>query len=81
MNITLQDGEPEKTVLIRANLTPQVKKEITKLLREFSDIFAWSHTDMPGIDLSIISQSLSIDLTFREEDRSTVNDMKRLLPR
>ena len=65
LNIIILDGEPNKTVLIGANLAPEVKKEITKLLREFSDIFAWNHTDMPGIDPSVISHSFSVDPLFK----------------
>ena len=40
-----------KVVKVEGGLDPEVKKDLVKLFREFSDIFAWSHEEIPGIPL------------------------------
>ncbi|KAK0585952.1 hypothetical protein LWI29_036856 [Acer saccharum] len=56
-SVILEEAEPDKTVKIGARLTEQVKKDVTNLLREYKEIFAWCHEDMPGIDRSVISHN------------------------
>ena len=42
----------------------QVRQALTTFLRENQDVFAWSHKDMLGIDLSIIVHKLNISPSF-----------------
>ena len=42
--------EDRKEIKIGALLDARVKGRIVELLREYSDIFAWSYKDMPGLD-------------------------------
>ena len=42
-------------------------------LRDNQDVFAWSHEDMPGIDLSVIIHRLNVSLSF-----SPVRQKKRV---
>ncbi|KAK0573961.1 hypothetical protein LWI29_016278 [Acer saccharum] len=60
-SIVLNEAEPDKTVKIGARLTERVKKDVTNLLREYKEIFAWCHEDMPGIDRSVISHNLAVN--------------------
>ena len=46
-------------------LDPEIKKDLTKLLREYNDIFAWSHEEMPGIPLNLATHRLAVDATFK----------------
>ena len=48
---------------------------MVNFLREYKDVFAWSHEDMPSIDPSIIVHHLKIDLTFKpvKQKRRTFN--------
>ena len=55
------EGDPTKTTLVRAGLSPQMKKEIIKFLRSCLDVFAWNHKDMPGILADIIQHCLNVD--------------------
>ncbi|KAK1582707.1 hypothetical protein Q3G72_017539 [Acer saccharum] len=48
-----------------ANLLQSTRDTLAELLREFSDIFAWSHSDMPGIDPVTISHALTTDHAFK----------------
>ncbi|KAL8098061.1 hypothetical protein AgCh_030993 [Apium graveolens] len=64
-DIEVFEGNPDKTTRIGKNLSSDLKKEITNLIREFSDIFAWAPTDMPGIPETIARQSLHISRDTR----------------
>ncbi|KAK0571192.1 hypothetical protein LWI29_012293 [Acer saccharum] len=60
-SIVLNEAEPDKTVKIGARLTERVKRDMTNLLKEYKEIFAWCHEDMPGIDRSVISHNLAVN--------------------
>ena len=59
--LVLDDTRPDRTVKIGAGLSEQVKRDISSLLKEYKEIFAWSHEDMPGIDRSVISHDLAVN--------------------
>ena len=59
--LVLEETEPNKTVKIGAGLSERVKKDISNLLKEYKEIFAWSHEDMPGINRSVISHDLAVN--------------------
>jgi hypothetical protein len=61
----LEDGHPEKTTKIGANLPPQIKESLIQFLKSNMDVFAWSHEDMPGINPSIISHKLNVNPSLR----------------
>lgn len=63
--IALQEGCPEKTTRIGANLSPPVRDLIIHFLKAKKDIFAWSHEDMLGINPSSILHKLNVDLPLR----------------
>ena len=59
-NISLDEDDPEKSTKIWADLEEKIKKDHIRFLRENIDVFAWSHEDMPGIDLSFITHRLNV---------------------
>ena len=59
-DVVLDDNEPTRVVKIGTNLQEAIKTSITRLLREYKDIFAWSHKDMLGIDTKVISHYLAV---------------------
>jgi dsDNA-binding SOS-regulon protein len=63
--IELEDGHPERTTKIGANLPPKMKESLVQFLKSNKDVFAWSHEDMPGINPSIISHKLNVDPSLR----------------
>uniref|UniRef100_A0A2N9G7Y6 Uncharacterized protein n=1 Tax=Fagus sylvatica TaxID=28930 RepID=A0A2N9G7Y6_FAGSY len=63
--IELEDGHPERTTKIGANLPPKMKESLVQFLKNNKDVFAWSHEDMPGINPSIISHKLNVDPSLR----------------
>ena len=63
--IELEDGHPEKTTKIGANLPPKMKESLIQFLKSNKDVFAWSHEDMPSINSSIISHKLNVNPSLR----------------
>ena len=51
---------PEKVPEYGADLEGNIKKGLICFLRKNIDVFAWSHEDMPGIDLSVITHRLNV---------------------
>ncbi|KAK3001975.1 hypothetical protein RJ639_022284 [Escallonia herrerae] len=49
-DIELYPGNQEKTVRVGTGLSDDLKLKLVDLLRNYSDIFAWTASDMPGID-------------------------------
>ncbi|CAL2260621.1 unnamed protein product [Prunus armeniaca] len=56
---------PDRLSQIGSQLTPTIRQELIKFLKESTDLFAWSHEDMCGINLDIITHCLSIDPNYR----------------
>uniref|UniRef100_A0A2N9HHU0 Uncharacterized protein n=1 Tax=Fagus sylvatica TaxID=28930 RepID=A0A2N9HHU0_FAGSY len=45
--IELEDGRPERTTKVGADLPPEMKESLVQFLKDNKDVFAWSHEDMP----------------------------------
>ena len=58
--INLGSKEEPKEVKIGALLHLDVKNRLTKLLKEYVDIFAWSYQDMLGLDTDIMEHHLPL---------------------
>jgi hypothetical protein len=58
-------GNPGKKVRIGSQLPQLVKEDLVASLKSNSDVFAWSHEDMPGIDPSVIVHKLNVDPNHR----------------
>ena len=63
--IDLGDGDRPRPTFISANLDPEYKQELIKLLREYKDCFAWEYYKMPGLDRSIVEHRLPIKPGYR----------------
>jgi hypothetical protein len=45
----------EKRVRVGSLLSPEIKESLVAFLQSNTNVFAWCHDDMPGIDPSVIS--------------------------
>ncbi|XP_057956803.1 uncharacterized protein LOC131150216 [Malania oleifera] len=59
------NGHQERCVQIRSRLPNTLRAELSELLNEFVDVFAWSAKDMLGIDPAIIEHRLQVDPNHR----------------
>ncbi|RDX88890.1 hypothetical protein CR513_29432, partial [Mucuna pruriens] len=58
--IDIGKGGTTREVRIGRNMHTNVRKQVIELLEEYSDVFAWSYHDMPGLDTKIVEHRLPI---------------------
>ncbi|KAI5397125.1 hypothetical protein KIW84_063088 [Lathyrus oleraceus] len=58
--VNLGSEDDVKEVKIGSQLCLDAKKRLIDLLREYSDVFAWSYQDMPGLDSDIVEHRLPL---------------------
>jgi hypothetical protein len=58
-------GGPGERVKIGSQLPEGLKEEIVSFLKSNSDVFAWNHENMPGINPSVILHRLNADPGYR----------------
>lgn len=71
--IPLCANDPEKVTYIGATLQEPLKGKMIKFLQENSHEFAWTTTDITGIDPGLITHKLNMD-----PNRKTVKQNKRI---
>ena len=59
-DIPLEEGNPKKFTRIGTSMKEKMKQGLVQFLRENIDVFAWSHEEMPGMDLSVITHRLNV---------------------
>jgi hypothetical protein len=59
--IILIEGDEKKTTRIGTSMTKEIRDLIVSFLRKNSDVFAWSHNDMPGISTEVIAHKLNVN--------------------
>ena len=58
--VNIGTEEVRREVKIGADLEESIKVRLIELLHEYSDIFAWSYEDMPGLDTNIVVHQLPL---------------------
>ena len=59
-DISLEEKNFERSTRVGTDLEGRIKKDLICFLRKSIDVFAWSHEDMPGIDLGVITYCLNV---------------------
>ncbi|RDX81447.1 hypothetical protein CR513_37865, partial [Mucuna pruriens] len=76
--INLNKGEETREIRIGKLIPPDFKQRLTKLLREYEDIFAWSYRDMPRLDTTIVEHRLPlVSNAILNETESGLKNKKR----
>ena len=80
--INLGIDDEKKEVKIGSSLDSSTKKEITDLLKEYANIFAWFYQDIPGLNVEIVEHQLPMRSTFsaktqKGETRNAPKDQRR----
>ena len=60
-DVPLVEGESTRNLKIGSKLPEGLRRRLVDFLRSKPDCFAWSHSDMPGIDPAIIVHQLQVD--------------------
>ncbi|XP_071900778.1 uncharacterized protein [Coffea arabica] len=61
----LREDWPDQVIRIGALLPPEEKEGLNALLREYSQVFAWTVENMPGIPTDLAAHHLNIDPRFK----------------
>nr|XP_023882263.1 uncharacterized protein LOC111994609 [Quercus suber] len=88
--VELIEGEATKTTRIGTTLSPGMRTELVKFLRENLDVFAWNHDDMPGISPETIQHRLNVNPERKpvkqrrrafapERDQAVADEVSKLL--
>ena len=59
--VILDESRPGRTTRMGTLASSTVRQDLANFLRMNQDIFAWSHEDVPGIDLSVIVHRLNVN--------------------
>jgi len=65
VEVDLGSGDKSRPTFISAKSNSECKQELTDLLKEYKDCFAWDYTEMPRLDRSIVEHRLPIKYGFR----------------
>ena len=61
---------------IETTLSPDTRKELIDLLQDYSDVFAWSYQDMPGLNTDIVVHRLPL----KEECMPVKQKLRKVKP-
>ncbi|XP_071909712.1 uncharacterized protein [Coffea arabica] len=61
----LREDQPDQVIRIGALLPPEKKEGLKALLKEYSQVFAWTVEDMPGILTDLAVHHLNVDPCFK----------------
>jgi len=64
VEVDIGNGDKPRPTFISAKLNFECKQQLTDLLKEYKDCFAWDYTEMSGLDRSIVEHRLPIKFGF-----------------
>ena len=59
--VSIDSSRPDRKVFIGSRLSKEVREQLIDFLNERQGSFAWSHSDMVGIDPEVIVHQLQVD--------------------
>jgi len=69
VEVDIGNGDRPRHTFISAKLDSECKQQLTDLLKEYKDCFAWDYTEMPGLDRSNVEHRLPIKSEFRQHQQ------------
>lgn len=58
--INLGEGPIKRPTYISEKLSPETKKEVIQLLKEYKDCFTWDYDEMPGFSRELVDLKIPI---------------------
>ncbi|MCI14504.1 hypothetical protein A2U01_0035635, partial [Trifolium medium] len=58
--IDIGDGSVKRPTFISANINPDLKLKLVKLLKDYKDYFAWDYNEMPGLSRDLVEHRLPL---------------------
>ncbi|GJW55825.1 reverse transcriptase domain-containing protein [Tanacetum coccineum] len=75
--IIVNDKYPNQTMIIRRQLPNHFKKELQNLLKSNAYVFAWTHTDMTGIQRTIMVEGKPFNTKHKLNEYNHINPIKQ----
>ena len=63
--VPLDEADPSKPVRLGAFLSDEMQSQIISFLKTNASTFAWTPSDMKGIDPAVTSHEMNVDPTFK----------------
>ena len=64
-DVPLDESNAEKFTKIGTSMEEKTKKDLVQFLKKSTDVFTWSHEDMPEFDRSMITHRLNVSLSHK----------------
>ena len=64
-DILLDESNPDKFTRIGTSVEEKTKQELVGFLKQSTDVFAWSHEDMPRIIPHMITHRLNVSSSYK----------------
>ena len=80
VEVDIGSGDKPRPTFISAKLDSECKQQLTNLLKEYKDCFAWDYTEMPGLDQSMVEHRLPIKPGFRPHQQPARRCNPNILP-
>ena len=64
-DVPLDESNLEKFTRIGTSMEEKTKQDLVQFLKKSTNVFAWSHEDMPEIDPSEITHHLNVSPSFK----------------
>ena len=61
----LDESNSEKFTRIKTSMEEKTKQDLVQFLKKSTDVFAWSHEDMPRIDPRVITHRLNVSSSYK----------------
>ncbi|GKG19701.1 hypothetical protein Tco_0376800, partial [Tanacetum coccineum] len=75
--VVINDRYPEQTVTIGKQLPEHFKERLRDLLRSNADVFAWTHTNMTGIPITIMIEGKPFKTEHKLNQYSHIKPIKQ----
>ncbi|GJW83446.1 reverse transcriptase domain-containing protein [Tanacetum coccineum] len=75
--VVINDRYPEQTVTIGKQLPEHFKERLRDLLRSNADVFAWTHTNMTGIPITIMIEGKPFKIEHKLNQYSHIKPIKQ----
>ena len=64
-DVPLDESNSKKFIKIGTSMEEKTKQDLVGFLKRSTNIFSWSHEDIPGIDLSVITYRLNVSPSYK----------------
>ena len=64
-DVPLNESNSKKFIKIGTSMEEKTKQELVGFLKRSTNIFAWNHEDMPGIDPSVTTYRLNVSPSYK----------------